>query len=492
MDFDDLLWLTERLFSEYPEVRQAEADRFDHLLVDEYQDTNGSQYRIVKALAAEHRNLCVVGDDDQAIYGWRGAEVAHILRFQRDWPDAKVVRLEINYRSTAGILQWANRLIGRNPHRHPKQLTSTCHGPKPRIVQLPDEDAEARTVVDEIAARLRAKLCQARDVAILARTNEQSRPFETELRRAGIPYVLVGGLSFYDRKEVRDVLAYLKLLVNPRDEVSLLRIINTPARGLGQAAVGRLVDAAVQAGRPAWDMLAEPAGWAHSPTVAAAAEHLRQLLVHYQERIAREPLVATVRELIGCIGYQDELARLYPDPTEQQARWRAVEEVINALASYAERTRQPSLASFLQELTLAAQEQEEDRDRQLQRDAVALMTLHAAKGLEFAEVYMVGMEEGLLPHRKAVEADGAAIEEERRLCYVGVTRAKRRLTLTLALTRLKWGKARPTIPSRFLYELTGQTDSPNYRAAVEQRLPGSAHACKRPTRRSCRTRRGTQ
>ncbi len=228
LDFDDLLLFTEELFSQHPKIRRAEADRFDHLLVDEYQDTNGSQYRIVKALAERHRNICVVGDDDQSIYGWRGAELTHILRFKNDWPDAKVVRLETNYRSTQEIIDWANRLIAFNKLRHDKMLRATTSGETPRILQLQDEAEEARTVVDEIAARVDSNQSRPRDFAILCRTNEQPRTFETELRRAKIPYVLLGGMSFYDRKEVRDVLAYLKLLANPADEVSLLRIINTP------------------------------------------------------------------------------------------------------------------------------------------------------------------------------------------------------------------------------------------------------------------------
>ena len=243
VDFDDLLLCTEQLFAKFPQARQAEAGRFDHLLVDEYQDTNASQYRIVKALAGGHRNLCVVGDDDQSIYGWRGAEVAHILRFKQDWPEAKVVRLEVNYRSTHEIVAWANRLIAFNKLRHAKVLRATFRGEPPRIVQFEDEIKEAKAVVGEIAARIAEKKRRPRDFAILCRTNEQPRTFEMELRQAKIPYVLVGGMSFYDRKEVRDVLAYLKVLAHPADELSLMRIINVPAarhrHNHGQAAHGR-------------------------------------------------------------------------------------------------------------------------------------------------------------------------------------------------------------------------------------------------------------
>jgi DNA helicase-2/ATP-dependent DNA helicase PcrA len=247
VDFDDLLLCTQELFEGHADARHAEAGRFDHLLIDEYQDTNGPQYAIVRALAADHRNLCVVGDDDQSIYGWRGAEVSHILRFSRDWPEAKVVRLEENYRSMAPILAMANRLIVFNRQRHDKVLRPARQGgEEPRILQLADETVEAKHVVDEIREAVVARRARLKDFAILFRTNEQPRAFEAELRRQRLPYVLLGGMSFYDRKEVRDILAYMKLLANPADEVSLLRIINTPPRGIGAATVEQLLAAAVE------------------------------------------------------------------------------------------------------------------------------------------------------------------------------------------------------------------------------------------------------
>jgi len=343
VDFDDLLLLTEELFQGFPDLRRQEADRFDHLLIDEYQDTNASQYRIIKALAAEHRNLCVVGDDDQSIYGWRGAEVAHILRFTGDWPDAKIVRLETNYRSTHEILAWANRLILFNRHRHRKVLRATCRGAPPQILQLEDEETEARTVVDGIRSRIEKKLGRPRDFAILFRTNEQPRAFEMELRRAGVPYVLVGGQSFYDRKEVRDVLAYLKLLVNPRDEVSLLRVINVPPRGIGQTTVTRLVEDAVARGRPVWDVAARASELDYVPAVALRGiEELRGLIGRHREDLKSGPTVDVVVGFIRRIGYQEELARLYPNAEEQRARWAAVEEVVNALGSYCRRAARPT------------------------------------------------------------------------------------------------------------------------------------------------------
>jgi DNA helicase-2/ATP-dependent DNA helicase PcrA len=471
VDFDDLLLLSEELFERFPKIRAAEAGRFDHLLVDEYQDTNGSQYRIVKALSAGHRNLCVVGDDDQSIYGWRGAEVAHILGFRKDWPDAKIVRLELNYRSTREILAWANRLIAFNRRRHVKVLRATAGGEPPCIVQLEDEVQEAKTVVGQIAARIRQAGRHPRDFAVLCRTNEQPRAFEMELRQAKIPYVLLGGMSFYDRKEVRDILAYLKVLANPRDEVAILRILNTPPRGIGQGTVKRLLAQAIAEKKPLWEILPR----AGSPPVDKFCDLVRR----YQGLAGSGSLVGAVRSLIQEIGYREELRRLYPDASEQEARWTAVEELVNAVGSYRQRAKEPTLAGFLQDIALVNDEREKDKESKLQRDAVALMTLHAAKGLEFPEVYIVGMEEGTLPHARSVAGDDSAVDEERRLCYVGVTRAKRRLTLTLALSRQKWGKARPTIPSRFLYELTGQADNPNYLAAKEHRRPARRASARR-------------
>ncbi|MEE9603241.1 MAG: UvrD-helicase domain-containing protein [Thermoguttaceae bacterium] len=471
VDFDDLLLCTEELFRRFPKVREAEAARFDHLLIDEYQDTNGSQYRIVKALAAGHRNLCVVGDDDQSIYGWRGADITHILRFKRDWPEAKVVRLETNYRSSREIVRCANTLIRFNKLRHDKVLQATFSGEKPRILQLEDEIEEAETVVADIKAGLQSKNRRPRDIAILFRTNEQPRPFEAELRKADVPYVLIGGMSFFDRKEVRDILAYLKLLVSPRDEISMLRIINTPPRGIGQSTVTRLMEAAIARGKPLWDILPKASSLdGMSGAALSAVEAFRLMIDKQRKGSANRSPVATVNSIIREIKYKGELARLYPKPEDQQTRWAAVEELVNAAARYSKKAARPTLRDFVQEMALSGPADQDEKDSQLQRNAVALMTMHSAKGLEFKEVYIVGMEEGLLPHRRSVaDVSASAIDEERRLCYVGVTRAQRRLTLSLALNRHKWGKLRPTIPSRFLYELTGKADNPNYKKIAAKR-----------------------
>jgi DNA helicase-2/ATP-dependent DNA helicase PcrA len=468
LDFDDLLLCTEELFEKYPAAIQAERERFRHVLVDEYQDTNGSQYRIIKALAAGHRNLCVVGDDDQSIYGWRGAEVAHILRFRKDWPEAKVVRLEENYRSTAEIIGLANRLIVHNKNRHDKILRAGREaGPKPKLWQCETAEAEAHAVVEEIRRQVVQREAQPRDFAILFRTNQQPRLFEQELRREKIPYVIMGSRSFFDRKEVRDILAYLKVLAHPADDVSLRRIINLPPRGITQSTVEKITAAATLAKKSCGDLLATPSAVPGiSSTAATAMERFGQLLERYRRRMKNEALAEVVTDLVREIRYEDELTRLFKDPNEAIVRWNAVQEVVNSLAEYSQRSPSGKLSDFLEEIALNGREEEEDKESKLERNAVALMTLHAAKGLEFPQVFLVGMEEGFLPHIRSIKEEGSAIDEERRVCYVGVTRARDRLTISLALSRMKWGKPRPTIPSRFLFEMQGKSDSPQARMAL--------------------------
>jgi DNA helicase II / ATP-dependent DNA helicase PcrA len=458
MDFDDLLLCTEELFSKHPDARYAEASRFDHLLIDEYQDTNGLQYRIVKALADRHRNLCVVGDDDQSIYGWRGAEVTHILSFQKDWPEAKVVRLEDNYRSKAPILELANTLIAHNSTRHKKVLRpSRDGGIPPKIVRFDNETAEAEEVVRDIRQRLDVTdgpRTNPSDVAILFRTNEQPRAFELELRRAKVPYVLVGGMSFYDRKEVRDVLSYLRVIANPNDEVSLLRIINVPSRGIGAGTIEALLEHAVTAGKPLWQVLPEALAAVPTLTAQRIFEFIK-LIDGYRARLGTQALAEMMKELLETVDYKSELTRAYKNPADVETRWATVEELINAAALYTERAETPSLLGFLEEATLSDRDDKDDDKKE--RHALTLMTLHSAKGLEFPHVYLVGMEEGLLPHQRSI-LDGKSIEEERRLAYVGVTRAQDTLVLSFCRERMKWGKPRPSIPSRFLMEMRGETE----------------------------------
>jgi DNA helicase-2/ATP-dependent DNA helicase PcrA len=479
VDFDDLLLLTEELLSKHEAVRRAEAKRFDHVLIDEYQDTNRSQYQIVKWLASGHRNLCVVGDDDQSIYGWRGAEVTHILQFAKDWPGAKTVRLEDNYRSTAAILHYANTLIAFNHDRHEKVLKAArAGGTRPAILQCQDEVQEAERVVGAIKQLVDSKRAQPRDIAILCRTNEQPRSFETELRRANLPYVLIGGMSFFDRKEVRDILSYLKVIDNPHDEPSLMRIINQPARGIGNTAQKRLYEEATARGKFLWDVLPDALviGGIDARTADAIGQFRR--LIHQLRNLPPKTTVAeTVAQVLEKTAYRDALTRQYPDPSERETRFASLEEIMNAAANYDKSRRRsstPSLSGFLDDMMLGERDDSDEKESQLARNAIALMTLHSAKGLEFPHVYLVGMEEGILPHKRSLAMENdTAIDEERRLCYVGVTRAREFLTLSFALTRRKWGKPHKTIPSRFLYEMTGQAEN----------FPPAKEPPKKPTRR---------
>ncbi|MBN2197011.1 MAG: UvrD-helicase domain-containing protein [Polyangiaceae bacterium] len=485
VDFDDLLLLTEELFENHPEVRFAEATRFDHLLIDEYQDTNGLQYRIVRALAERHRNLCVVGDDDQSIYGWRGAEVEHILHFTRDWPDAVVVKLEDNYRCRAPIIALANTLITHNTARHQKVLRAAKEGgDPPRFARFDDESREAEAVVGEIRRQLDREGPErpvASDYAILFRTNEQPRAFELELRRARIPYVLVGGQSFYDRREIKDLLSYLRVLANPTDEVSLLRIINVPARGLGPGSVQSLLDVAVARGEPLWTALPHAIADGSVPEpVAQRVRAFRDLIEGYRAQATRTPLVDLVRHLVEAIGYRAELTRLYPNAGDAETRWSSVEELFNAVGQYAARADPPTLRGFVEDASLAGRDDERNEDDPRRERAVTLMTLHSAKGLEFHHVYLVGMEEGLLPHHRALAEGSAQIAEERRLCYVGVTRARETLTVTMAKSRMKWGRAEPSLPSRFVLEMRGESARAlEIAKAANERPAGGANPSRR-------------
>ncbi|MCC6216291.1 MAG: UvrD-helicase domain-containing protein [Polyangiaceae bacterium] len=479
LDFDDLLLETERLFRDFPEARFAEATRFDHILVDEYQDTNRTQYEVVRALAERHRNLCVVGDDDQSIYGWRGADVSHILSFTRDWPDAKVVKLEDNYRSRAPILALANTLIAHNGARHGKVLRASKQGgDPPRFVRFDDETTEADSVVREIRGQLDAgergqgPRVTPSDYAILFRTNEQPRAFEAALRRDRVPYVLVGGQSFFDRKEVRDLLAYLKVLANPNDEVSLLRVFNVPPRGLGAGVVETLLGHAVERGLPLWGILPDAEAGLVAPPVAARITAFRRQLEGFRARLGREPLAALLRDLVHQVDYKREVVRAHGEGADADARWAAVEELVNAVAQYEARSDAPSLQGFLETTALDARDEDDDERK---GHSVTLMTLHSAKGLEFSFVYLVGMEEGLMPHQRSV-LEGRGVEEERRLCYVGVTRAQERLTLTLCKARMKWGKLRPSLPSRFVLEMRGETERARLVAEASERAFRAAAA----------------
>ena len=460
VDFDDLLLLTAQLFDQFPEVLARQQQKFEQVQIDEYQDTNEMQFQIVAALVKPHRNICVVGDDDQSIYGWRGAEVKHILNFQQYFPGAKIVRLQDNYRCTTEIIRLANQLVKHNLGRHDKTLIAHKEGPTPIVKPYSDEQTEAEGVVREINYLVKELKVAPQDIAILFRTNEQPRLFETELRRVRVPYQLIGGQSFFDRTEVRDIMAYLKVLSNPADEVSLLRIINTPVRGIGEASIEKLLSRAVKSGRKIWDVIPEAlAEKAITPKTAKAIETFREMMKEFQRQFETPgiSLAASLQKLIHDIDYEGEIQKQYKDAAQQLARSAVLDECIQSLKEYEQRADRPDLSDFLDQSSLNGNDRNFGEDDSFEQSAVKLMTLHSAKGLEFPRVYLVGLEEGLLPHKRSItdelENNPSAIEEERRLAYVGITRAKDVLTISFAQTRMKWGKRYKTKPSRFLTEM---------------------------------------
>jgi DNA helicase-2/ATP-dependent DNA helicase PcrA len=408
----------------------------------------------------------VVGDDDQSIYGWRGADVRKILGFHQEFAGARVVKLLTNYRSTREILDAANAVIGRNPARHAKALESAKGGGRPvRYARLKDETQEAQFVVEALRGLLASGQARPSDCAILCRTQVQFRPFEGELRAQGVPYAVVGGLSFFDRKEVRDVVAYLRLAANPHDETSLLRVVNTPARGVGKASLDRVLAFATEEGisaSEAFERAAEIADLA--PQAVAGYRQMREAIDRSALLDAGRDLVPRLEAFLETVRYRDEVTRLYPDPMAREARWAGVLEVLNFAENHVRRSPRPSLSAFLEELTLAGGEGPEE-EPDLPGDAVMLMTLHAAKGLEFPHVFLVGLEEGLLPHARSAAEGG--VEEERRLAYVGITRAMTTLTASWAFERARYGKRVRSVPSRFLFEAQGEPMPPGWRGVED-------------------------
>ncbi len=482
IDFDDLLLRTVQLLKRKDGPLPALREHFRYVLVDEYQDTNAPQYEIVRGIAGLHRNLCVVGDDDQSIYGWRGADVRRILHFERDFPGARVVRLETNYRSTEPILRAANRVIAHNADRHPKELRSALGPGEPlQLVLAEDGTEEADHVARDILALVGRRAARFGDFAVLFRTGPQARAYEEQFRARAVPYVLVGGRSFFDRKEVRDVIAYLKLMLQPDDELAFARAVSAPPRGLGAKSLERVLAHAGARRIPlaqAFEEAAASEGGIEG-VGAAAAEAGRdfcRLLASLREPRGLT-LVAFVERTLEAVGYRAELERLYPDPLERTRRWAAVEELLELARKLGGRKKDSALADFLRALTL----EEEDDDEPLEegeRKRVTLMTLHSAKGLEFPRVYLVGLEEGLLPHRRAL-AEGT-VEEERRLMYVGITRAQRNLTLCYTKARARFGRGEESLPSRFLFELKGEEPPKDWaksvRAAARAKGPGAKRA----------------
>lgn len=451
VDFDDLLLLTLRLLKENAEVREKYQNKFDYIMVDEYQDTNHAQYLLTKLLAAGHKNICVVGDADQSIYGWRGADIQNILDFEKDYPDAKLVKLEQNYRSTQFILDAANAVIDNNSGRKPKNLwTDKDGGSEIVYYQAMDERDEARFVIERVQELQQKEHAKLGDMAVLYRTNAQSRVFEEMLIKSGIAYNMVGGTKFYERKEIKDVLAYLRLIYNPSDSLSLLRIINVPRRGIGDATITRLAEYAAASGQSLFEVVSNAGDVpALASRFANKLDELAEVLFDLMGEAADAPVKQLIEDVLQKTGYIAELEG--SGDAQDQSRVDNLHELLSVAEDFAAKCErsgdEPTLENFLSDVALVADIDDADLDE----DAITLMTLHSAKGLEFPTVFLVGMEEGLFPlsHDGKVED----IEEERRLCYVGITRAERHLFLTNARMRTIYGRSQYYPASRFLQEV---------------------------------------
>ena len=448
MDFDDMMVRTVELLESFDDVRDRWQGSFSQLLVDEYQDTNHAQYRIVRLLSDAHRNVMVVGDADQAIYTWRGADIRNILDFEQDFPDARIVRLEQNYRSSQRILDAANAVIENNTGRIEKKLWSELGNGEPvRVIESEDEHDEARIVSARIGALLEGGT-SASEIAVFYRTNAQSRVLEDLLVRHGVPYQVIGGPRFYERAEVKDAMAYLSVLDNPTDEIALRRIINQPRRGIGDASVDRLAATAGFSGTSLWDALLDPEAAGVSTAAAKAVRSFRALMDELRDRAVEEPVGDLLETLLTRTGVIEGLEA--ERTIEASGRIENLQELVGVAREYVTRTEEPSLAGFLQEVALTA-----DADALAAQDngtgRVTLMTLHNAKGLEFEAVFVIGMEQNLFPHVRAIEE--ANIEEERRLCYVAITRARKELTLVYARQRTLFGARGNNLPSQFIDEI---------------------------------------
>ena len=450
MDFDDLIMQTVALVELFPEVRGRFQTRFKYIHVDEYQDTNHAQYRLVNILAAEHRNLCVVGDDDQSVYSWRGADIQNILDFEDDYPEAGVVKLEQNYRSTQTILSAANAVVSNNASRKRKELwTAGDEGERIRVFTAADEYAEARFVVSEIE-RLMESGNSPRDVAVFYRTNAQSRALEDVLVREGVPYQIVGGVRFYERAEIKDAMAYLAVIVNPADSASLERIINVPKRGLGATSVGKLQQYARHNGISLFEALGETEELDLTGAAKKACRSVWELFDGLRVAGQEVPPADMISAVLDESGYRKELEA--EATVEAESRLENLEELTNAAREYESVEPEATLDGFLQEQALYS-----EADKTATEGRITLMTLHNAKGLEYPHVFIVGMEEGTFPHARSMDEQN--LEEERRLCYVGITRAMGTLTLSYAKLRSNWGEREYQMPSRFLSEIPDEYKS---------------------------------
>ncbi len=455
VDFDDLILLTIRLFRDHPDALEACRLKYRYIMVDEYQDTNAAQFELVNALSKEHRNFCVVGDDDQSIYGWRGAEIANLLDLETHFPEVKIVKLEQNYRSTTNILNAANAVIRNNTRRRVKQLWSDKgSGPKILLHTFVNDEEEAKTIVDRIEFNRVGHRIPWGEQAILFRTNQQSRPLETALRKAAVRYRLIGGQSYFDRREVRDYLAYVKAMLNPHDDVSLLRIANTPARGLSDVTMERLLSTSQERGCSVY------ATMRHNDVLDSLQSRTRDAVnafVAFVDRVhapleANQPiaLMQWATDFIAETGYLDDLRRQEKDQDVADNRVKNIRDLIADLDGGTTTTHKPAerLATYLEELSL---DNDRRNDKEPEGDLVTMITMHSCKGLEYPHVFIVGLEDGLLPHSRS-KVEGT-MDEERRLFYVAITRAMESLTITMCSGRKRYGQLFPCQPSPFLGEL---------------------------------------
>ncbi|MCM3294147.1 DNA helicase PcrA [Paenibacillus sp. MER 180] len=451
LDFDDLIMSTIQLFKDVPEVLDFYQKKFKYIHVDEYQDTNRAQYMLCRMLADQHQNICVVGDSDQSIYRWRGADITNILNFEGDYPKATTIMLEQNYRSTSNILNAANGVIKLNTGRKPKKLwTESGEGEKIKLYQADTEHDEGYFVTSEIKKNHMANKHYA-DHAILYRTNAQSRVIEEILIKSDIPYQIVGGVKFYDRKEIKDLLAYLRLISNMDDDISLERVVNVPKRGIGATTMNKLAEAAATRGTSMMKVIADMDDLDISPKTKGALREFRAIIDNLNHMVEYLSVTELTEKMLELSEYKLELQR--ENTLESKARLENIDEFLSVTQEFEQRNEDKSLISFLTDLALIADiDSMNDEEGNEQEDAVILMTMHSAKGLEFPVVFIIGMEEGVFPHSRAF-SDNEELEEERRLAYVGITRAEKQLFLTCARTRTLFGRTNANPPSRFLQEI---------------------------------------
>lgn len=448
LDFDDLLIKTVELFNKNEDVLNFYQDKFKYVFVDEYQDTNRVQYELISLISSKNRNLSVIGDSDQSIYGWRGADIKNIQSFEKDYPDAKIILLERNYRSTQEILELANHVISKNPNRKDKNLwTDRSSGNKPKYIQLSDERDEANYVVKQIAS-LVDRGDKYSDNAILYRTNAQSRTFEEALIRRSIPYKIVGGLKFYDRMEIKDLIAYLRLISNPVDNVSFKRIVNTPRRGIGQATIDKLENYSQSLNLSLYEGILMLDTMDIGPRARKSLEGFKYIIEDLVVKKEELSLSEYIRYVLERTGYIEDLEK--ENSVESRTRIENIEEFITVAIDFERNNKDIKLEEFLNDLALLSDvDKTEDTD-----NAVTLMTIHSSKGLEFKNVFLVGMEDGLFPSYRSIDSeDPLELEEERRLCYVAITRAEENLFITNAKVRTLYGKTNYTMESRYIADM---------------------------------------